>query len=189
MIRKIKLSDIEQVMRLWLEGNMEAHSFISAGYWKSNAPSVQEQLLQAEVYVYEKNGIIQGFAGMQGNYLAGIFIEKSVRSTGIGKQLLDHIKGIHSPLYLKVYQKNSRAIMFYQREGLVITSEGLDEETGHHEYTMTWKEHIHIRPYQDADSGSLCQIRLTFGCLAACGSGNHFISYIKLKVSGSIYRR
>lgn len=158
MIREIKLSDIEQVMRLWLEGNMEAHSFISAGYWKSNAPLVQEQLLQAEVYVYEEADIIQGFVGMQGNYLAGIFIEKSVRSTGIGKQLLDYIKGIHSPLFLKVYQENRRAIMFYQREGFIIISEGLDEDTGHHEYTMTLEQHIHIRPYQDADFESLCQI-------------------------------
>ena len=158
MIREIKLSDIEQVMQLWLEGNMETHSFISAGYWKSNAPSVQEQLLQAEVYVYEENSIIQGFAGMQGNYLAGIFIERSVRSMGIGKQLLDHIKGIHSSLCLKVYQENRRAIMFYQREGLIITSEGMDEDTGHHEYTMTWDQHIHIRPYQDADFAYICRI-------------------------------
>ena len=159
MIREIKLSDIEQVMRLWLEGNMEAHNFISAEYWKSNAPLVQEQLLQAEVYVYEENGIIQGFAGMQGDYLAGIFIEKSVRSAGIGKQLLDHIKKIRaSSLFLKVYQENRRAIRFYQREGLIITGEGLDEDTGHHEYTMTWEQHIRIRPYQDADFAYICKI-------------------------------
>lgn len=86
MIREMKPSDIEQIMGLWLEGNIETHRFISAEYWKSNAPLVREQLLDAEVYVYEENGIIQGFAGIQGNYLAGIFIKKSVRSTGIGKR-------------------------------------------------------------------------------------------------------
>lgn len=158
MIRKMKPSDIEQIVRLWLEGNIETHSFISAEYWKSNAPLVQEQLLEAEVYVYEENGIIQGFSGMQGNYLAGIFIKKSVRSTGIGKQLLDHLKEIHTLLFLKVYQENRRAIAFYQREGLIITNEGLDEDTGHREYTMTWERHIRIRPYQDADFADICKI-------------------------------
>lgn len=158
MIRKIALSDIARIMQIWLEGNMEAHSFIPAGYWTSNASLVQEQLLHAEVYVYEENGIVLGFAGMQGNYLAGIFIEKSVRSTGIGKRLLDHIKGIRSLLYLKVYQENRRAIAFYQREGLIIASEGLDEDTGHYEYTMTWEQHIHIRPYQETDFTHICKI-------------------------------
>ena len=158
MIREMRPSDIEQIMRLWLEGNIETHSFISAEYWKSNAPLVREQLLEAGVYVYEENGSIQGFAGLQGNYLAGIFIEKSARSTGIGKQLLDHIKETHFPLFLNVYQENGRAIAFYQREGLIITNEGMDEDTGHREYTMTWERHIHIRPYQDADFADICRI-------------------------------
>ena len=158
MIREMKPSDMEQIMRLWLEGNIETHSFVSAEYWRSNVPLVREQLSEAEVYVYEENGIIQGFAGMQGNYLAGIFIEKSARSMGIGNRLLDHIKETHSPLFLKVYQENGRAIAFYQREGLIITNEGVDEDTGHREYTMTWERRIHIRPYRDADFADLCKI-------------------------------
>ena len=158
VIREMKPSDMEQIICLGREGNIETHSFISAEYWKSNAPLVWEQLLEAEVYVYEENGIIQGFTGMQGNYLAGIFIRKPVRSTGIGKQLLDHIKETHSPLFLKVYQENRRAIAFYQREGLIITNEGMDEDTGHREYTMTWERHIQIRPYQDTDFADLCKI-------------------------------
>ena len=41
--------------------------------------------------------------------------------------------------YLNVYQKNARAISFYQREGFIIQCEGLDEATGEKEYTMLWK--------------------------------------------------
>lgn len=114
MIREIKLSDIKQIMQIWLDGNIETHRFIPAEYWKANTLLVQKQLLQARVYVYEENGIIQGFAGMQGNYLAGIFIKKSAQSTGIGKQLLDHIKENQFHLFLKVYQENKQAIRFYQ---------------------------------------------------------------------------
>ena len=42
-------------------------------------------------------------------------------------------------LQLNVYQKNARAISFYQREGVIIQCEGLDEATGEKEYTMLWK--------------------------------------------------
>ena len=42
-------------------------------------------------------------------------------------------------LQLNVYQKNARAISFYQREGFIIQCEGLDEATGEKEYTMLWK--------------------------------------------------
>ena len=43
-------------------------------------------------------------------------------------------------LQLNVYQKNARAISFYQREGFIIQCEGLDEATGEKEYTMLWKK-------------------------------------------------
>ena len=42
-------------------------------------------------------------------------------------------------LQLNEYQKNARAISFYQREGFIIQCEGLDEDTGEKEYTMLWK--------------------------------------------------
>ena len=43
-------------------------------------------------------------------------------------------------LQLNVYQKNARAISFYQREEFIIRCEGLDEATGEKEYTMLWKQ-------------------------------------------------
>ena len=41
---------------------------------------------------------------------------------------------------LHVYQKNKRAISFYQREAFVIQSEGLDEDTGEKEFLMVWRK-------------------------------------------------
>lgn len=55
MIRKFQSADTEQVMKIWLHGNEYAHPFIPKDYWKSNYSMVQEQLLQAEVYVYQRN--------------------------------------------------------------------------------------------------------------------------------------
>lgn len=140
MIRRLNRCDMGQVMQIWLNGNIEAHSFVPQEYWESNLAMVREQLLQAEVFVYEENGAVLGFVGMQGNYLAGIFVEKSARSMGVGKQLLDYIKRIHPVFCLNVYQKNRRAVAFYQREGLIISAEGVDEGTGKLEYTMEWTQ-------------------------------------------------
>ena len=138
MIRKFKNCDIEQIIKIWLNGNIETHHFVAKQYWKAHAPMVRKQLLQAEVYVYETDGVIQGFVGMQENYIAGIFFFFFFFFMGIGKQLLNYMKQIYTILSLNVYQQNERAIKFYQQEGFSIISEDVEENTGQVEYTMSW---------------------------------------------------
>lgn len=139
MIEKFQKADIGQVMQIWLNGNKDAHPFVPKEYWESNFKLVQDQLLQAEVFVYKTCGETQGFIGMVDNYIAGIFVDREYRSLGVGKKLLDHVKSKYSSLSLDVYQKNIRAIAFYSREGFSVLSEELDEATGEAEYTMIWK--------------------------------------------------
>lgn len=97
-------------------------------------------LLQAEVYVYESDQKIQGFIGLNNDYIEGIFVSDKMQSQGIGKILLNDIKDKKNELRLNVYRKNTRAISFYQREGFEIQSDGLDEATGEKEYAMVWKK-------------------------------------------------
>lgn len=143
MIRLFGPQDMEQVMELWLCGNLDAHSFIPRRYWESHTAEVREQLLCAEVYVYEEEGRILGFVGMQGDYLAGLFVQKEQRGRRIGKQLLEYAKSAHRSLTLNVYQKNRRAADFYRREGFSISRTGPDPETGETEYTMVWTPEEH----------------------------------------------
>lgn len=77
--------------------------------------------------------------GLSDKYIEGIFVSDEVQSHGIGKLLLDYVKDRKAKLSLNVYQKNTRAIHFYQREGFKIQQEGLDEATGEKEYVMLWK--------------------------------------------------
>lgn len=140
MIRKMQEEDLGEVAHIWLDTNLKAHSFIASQYWKDNLAVVKEQLAQAEIFVYEegdKNGI-KGFVGMQDHYIAGIFVRSSAQSGGIGKMLLDYAKSSRKQLTLSVYQKNTRAVKFYQREGFHIQREGMDENTGEKEYEMCW---------------------------------------------------
>ena len=120
--------------------NIKTHYFISAQYWKSNFELVKELLLQATVYVYEDKQEIQGFIGLSNEYIEGIFVSAEMQSQGIGKILLNYVKGKRNKLILNVYQKNTRAISFYQREGFEIQYSGLDEATGEKDYVMAWQQ-------------------------------------------------
>lgn len=139
MIRKLTGADIDETAIIWLETNIKAHDFISTEYWKSNFDMVKEMLLQAELYVYESEGSIQGFIGLNDEYIAGLFVSDQAQSHGIGKCLLNFVKDQKRKLSLSVYQKNIRAIHFYQREGFVIQCEKIDEHTDEKEYVMTWE--------------------------------------------------
>lgn len=141
MIRSLQKADINRVADIWLDtNNLKAHSFISAQYWESNYELVKEMLSQAEVYVYEDGQKIQGFIGLSDKYIEGIFVSEKMQSQGIGKLLLNYIKDRKDVLHLNVYQKNIRAIHFYQREGFEIQCEGLDEATGEKDYVMIWQQ-------------------------------------------------
>ena len=140
MIRELRKVDINKVAEIWLDTNIKTHYFISAQYWKSNFELVKELLLQATVYVYEDKQEIQGFIGLSNEYIEGIFVSAEMQSQGIGKILLSYVKGKRNKLILNVYQKNTRAISFYQREGFEIQHSGLDEATGEKDYVMAWQQ-------------------------------------------------
>lgn len=139
MIRKLEKNDLDEVMRIWLESNIKAHDFIDENYWKENFANVKEMLPKATVFVYEENGKTQGFVGLMGNYIAGIFVDEKQQSRGIGKQLLEYIKTKHASLSLKVYKKNIRAVSFYQREKFTLKGKQIDENTGEIEYLMEFE--------------------------------------------------
>ena len=142
MIRKLQKVDINRVADIWLKTNLKAHFFIPEQYWISNYEFVKEMLPQAEVYVYEDDKMIQGFIGVSDEYIEGIFVSDEMQSCGIGKMLLDYIKDKKDRLQLKVYQKNVRAMSFYQREGFTIQSEEMDEFTREKEYLMNWESSV-----------------------------------------------
>ena len=140
MIRELRKVNINKVAEIWLDTNIKTHYFISAQYWKSNFELVKELLLQATVYVYEDKQEIQGFIGLSNEYIEGIFVSAEMQSQGIGKILLNYVKGKRNKLILNVYQKNTRAISFYQRGGFEIQYSGLDEATGEKDYVMAWQQ-------------------------------------------------
>lgn len=140
MIRKYADSDIDTVMQIWLDTNIQAHHFVSPDYWHCNYDIVREMLPHAEIYVHEDDCTkqIDGFVGLNNNYIEGIFVKETMQSRGIGKQLLNYAKEVKPTLRLSVYQRNERAIKFYLREEFSIQSENVDVNTGEKEFIMVW---------------------------------------------------
>jgi len=142
VIRAFRENDLTAVMQIWLDTNIKAHNFIPKEYWIGNYAMVKDILPRAEIYVYEDDKLnqIDGFIGLTDDYIEGIFVRDDVQSRGIGKQLLNYAKEIKSSMSLSVYQKNTRAIFFYQREQFVIQSENIDDSTNEKELIMTWSK-------------------------------------------------
>ena len=128
-------------MQIWLETNIEAHHFIAKTYWTDHFELVMHSLPDAEVYIYEdgSTGELLGFTGLIDDFVAGLFVKKAAQSRGIGKLLLDSVKTMKTDLQLRVYQKNTRAIAFYQRERFVVTEETTDETTNEKEFVLVWQ--------------------------------------------------
>lgn len=139
MIRKAKEEDISRIMEIWLAANLKAHDFIAAEYWKRNYKLVESMMYDAQVYVYEREGMICGFAGVMENYIAGLFVAEAFQSKGIGKALLDYLKMQQEEWMLHVYKKNKGAIKFYLREGFVKVCEHTENENREIEYEMRWR--------------------------------------------------
>ena len=129
-------------MQIWLHGNLDAHAFIPASFWRGHFEIVRDMLPQAELYVHEDKDTqqIDGFIGLTENHIEGIFVAESARSKGVGKSLLEYAKSRKPYLTLSVYQKNERALAFYQREQFTVQSEGIDEDTNEAELQMLWSQ-------------------------------------------------
>lgn len=92
-----------------------------------------------KLLVSESDGMVQGFIGLTGDYIAGLFVRADCRSHGIGRNLLNHAKSRHEALTLHVYQKNICAVRFYQRELFLTARRETDQDTGEKEWVMMWR--------------------------------------------------
>ncbi|MCD7872609.1 MAG: GNAT family N-acetyltransferase [Clostridiales bacterium] len=136
MIRKFEKGDLKAVSEIWLSSNTQAHSFIPKAYWKNNLPVLKKGILNSESYVYETDGVVRGFIGINGDFIQGIFVDEAFRNRGIGKKLLNCAENMHAQLFLKVYEKNKKAYDFYVKNGFSVLSAQIDKETGFSEFVM-----------------------------------------------------
>lgn len=120
-----------------LEVCFSAHPNIQ--YRTAGAAERLDGMPNAEVYVFEEYGEIQGFVGMDAEYIAGLFVVEGHQGHGTGHQLISEVKR-KNRLSLHAYEKNAGAVAFYQAEGFHIENSMTEKETGEQEYRMVFHE-------------------------------------------------
>lgn len=140
VIRKFQDFDLKKVLRLWYEGNLEAHDFIDREYWDRNLSYVKRVIPEVEVYVYEINGQVVGFVGIDEGYIAGLFVDKEFRGCGVGSKLMDYVKERYDFFTLHVFENNYGAVTFYENRGLLKKEESVHEDLGEVEYLMYYRK-------------------------------------------------
>ena len=100
---------------------------------------MKRALPEAEVYVYEINGFVAGFVGVDEGYIAGLFVDREYRGMGIGTKLMDYIKEKYDFFTLHVFENNYGAVTFYENRGLLKKEESVNEDLGEVEYLMYYR--------------------------------------------------
>ena len=139
MVRRMAAEEAGTAADIWLEANLDAHGFIPADYWRGCQSAVREAIAASEAYVYEGPEGIEGFIGLEGEHIAGLFVRSGSRSRGLGHALLEAARAGRAGLSLSVYEKNAPARRFYEREGFRAAGRGLDGNTGETELAMVWR--------------------------------------------------
>ena len=139
MIKEFKIDYLDEIMKIWLETNINAHDFIKKEYWINNFDLVKNLLPDAKVYIFQENNIIKGFIGIiEDGYIAGLFVKEEYQREGIGKKLIEYIKLKYKQLKLDVYANNENAINFYLKNNFKRVNEKNNEDTNELEYEMVF---------------------------------------------------
>lgn len=143
MIRKLEFEkkQIDEVMEIWKEATIKAHSFIPQSHWIESYDKVKNDYMPiSKTYVYIEDEKVLGFISiLDDSFIGALFVDLKHHGKGIGRALIDHVFTVYDDLSLAVYKKNKRAIEFYKYLGFAVVSEEINEDTGEKEYIMNMK--------------------------------------------------
>ncbi|QUX20022.1 GNAT family N-acetyltransferase [Staphylococcus haemolyticus] len=138
-LKKKNRKTIKVLGNIWLNANLDTHSFIDSFYWIDNYSNVLDSLKDADIYVYKTNEQIVAFCGLRDNYIAGLFVKEEYRNKGIGHALIKHLQSEYNHLSLKVFEQNNRAVHFYESLGFIKMESSVDK-TNYTNLLMQWKK-------------------------------------------------
>lgn len=96
------------------------------------------------VIVAQSGDKVVGFCSYNNNWLNHLYVIPEHQGRGVGKALLDNAKAHNIELNLWVFQKNTNAIDFYQRNGfkLLLTTNGSGNEEGEPDAHYIWRQAV-----------------------------------------------
>ena len=140
MIRPFLDTDMEGVIRVWLEASVQAHGFMPRAYWEAQTEDMRTLYLpmsdEIVLHVDDVTGNIDAFLAFVDSFLAALFVAPHAQGRGLGSRMFRIARRMHPDLSLSVYKENDRAVAFYRKHGLVVTGERVEKRTGQVELLM-----------------------------------------------------
>lgn len=129
MIRKYKTSDLERVYSIWLQASSIAHPFLEASFVEKIKVAMKDIYIpNSKTWVHEEENVVQGFVGMMGNEIGGLFISPDHQAKGIGTSLVNHVRDLYPNLEVEVFVKNEIGKPFYYKYGFEPLNEYFNED-------------------------------------------------------------
>jgi GNAT superfamily N-acetyltransferase len=95
---------------------------------------------RGQVTVAEHDGRVAGFLALNGDWVDHLYVDPPAQHRGLGSALLRHAQGRSATLQLWVFQRNTRAIAFYEHHGFAIAelTDGARNEERTPDARMVW---------------------------------------------------
>lgn len=118
-IRPYADEDNARLVGIWLAAVRATHHFLTEDDIQFFLPRLRDlHIPELEVYVAEgEDGLVRGFAGLDGANLEMLFIDPAHHGRGIGRQLIDHAVALKGRLKVDVNEQNPGALAFYLKCG------------------------------------------------------------------------
>jgi putative acetyltransferase len=137
VIRRYADADLDDVLDVWYEASVVAHSFLPAEFFVSERAQIADRWLpMARTFVYERDERVVGFLALIGNEVGALFVHPDHQRQGIGRALMDHARSLSPILELDVFEMNVIGRRFYAAYGFQPVGAHSDPETGHTQHRL-----------------------------------------------------
>lgn len=143
-LRAAQPDDASEITSVFLQSRAAAMPYLPRLHSDEETLWWMQHVVLAEQRVWvvtDEQGKILGFAALDGEQLAHLYLRPDVRRRGLGSVLLGAVRAA-SPdrLRLYVFQRNTAAAAFYRNHGfrLVDTSDGARNEEREPDATYEW---------------------------------------------------
>ena len=136
LIRKASVEDISRIAEILVFVKRMNYRAIfrndAVSFGEIQVIPVAEQYSKPEIldsiWVYEAEGIVKGLIRIAGKEVVELYVEHFFQGQGIGAKLIEFAKKEQDAKILRVLEKNTDAIRFYETHGFHLTENRIFDE-------------------------------------------------------------